>query len=151
MAAMYKQLLDSLAEVLESELVRVGKSHSNYEVGDEFEIALCKAFRLLLPERYGVCRGCIGFEEIVGPGETKEYKEGDDVIIYDKQVFPTLRLLGNDPAKLETVPVEAVLAYFECKHTIYLSEDESEMIGTACVSMTYRLGLLRSLGMMKLQ
>lgn len=48
---------------------------------------------------------------------------GDDIIIYDRTIFPTLRLLPQeDYSRKEWVPIEAVCAYIEAKHTLILDE-----------------------------
>jgi hypothetical protein len=41
-------------------------------------------------------------------------------VIYDRALFPTARFLEDDLAKKEQVPVEAVAAYIEAKHTLQL-------------------------------
>jgi hypothetical protein len=85
----------------------------NFDNGPEFEIALCKVFRIILPNKYGICRGFI---------VSKDGKvAGDDIIIYDQERFPTLRLLeDNTFAQKQKIPVEAVYAYIEAKHTLCL-------------------------------
>jgi hypothetical protein len=92
------------------------KIEHNFEYGPEFEIAICEVLRELLPGRAGICRGYV-------VGRTGEPK-GDDIIIYDAGRFPTLRSLGRDLAKREQVPAEAVLAYIEAKHTLYVDDVE---------------------------
>jgi uncharacterized protein DUF6602 len=86
----------------------------NFDYGVEFEIALCEILRAFLPEKYGVCRGHI----VNYNGDSV----GDDIIIYDQQSFPTIRLHNKQQfARKENIPVEAVYAYFEAKHN--LTED----------------------------
>ena len=86
----------------------------NFDYGDEFEFALCDALRAILPERFGVCRGFI----VASDGRSA----GDDLIIFDRIRFPTLRLLRQDSfARKEQIPVEAVYAYIEAKHTLVLT------------------------------
>lgn len=83
----------------------------NFDNGPEFEIALCKVFRIILPNKYGICRGFI----VSKNGNIA----GDDIIIYDQERFPTLRLLeDNSFAQKQKIPVEAVYAYIEAKHTL---------------------------------
>lgn len=83
----------------------------NFDYGDEFEIALCKSLRTILPNFYGVCRGSI----FASDGESV----GDDIIIYDQFHFPTLRLLeDNTFAQKQQIPFEAVFAYIEAKNTL---------------------------------
>jgi len=83
----------------------------NFDNGPEFEIAFCKVLRILLPNKYGICRGFIVSKEGI--------EKGDDIIIYDQERFPTLRLLeDNTFAQKQKIPVEAVYAYIEAKHTL---------------------------------
>jgi hypothetical protein len=65
-----------------------------------------------LPKKYGVCRGFIVDKE--------GNKEGDDIIIYDKIKHPTINLYNEDYSRKENIPIEAVYAYIEAKHTITL-------------------------------
>ncbi|MDB5135615.1 MAG: hypothetical protein JWP37_2218 [Mucilaginibacter sp.] len=83
----------------------------NFDFGDEYEIALCHLLSDILPKKFGVCKGFIVNEdsEIVG----------DDLIIYDKLGYPTLRSsIGESFDLKDQIPVEAVYAYIECKHTL---------------------------------
>lgn len=83
----------------------------NFDLGHEFENALCKILRDFLPNRYGICRGFV--VSSIG------VKEGDDIIIYDRDRFPTLRLLEKDNFEIkEQIPIEAVYAYIEAKHSL---------------------------------
>jgi hypothetical protein len=83
----------------------------NFDNGDEFEIALCKSLRTILPHYYGVCRGSIF--------SLDGNSVGDDIIIYDQFHFPTLRLLeDNTFAQKQQIPFEAVFAYIEAKNTL---------------------------------
>lgn len=83
----------------------------NFDHGPEFEIAICDLLSDFLPARYGICRGFV----IADNGDTC----GDDIIIYDNQMFPTLRMLrrGRYDRK-EKIPIEAVYAYIEAKNTL---------------------------------
>lgn len=86
----------------------------NFSYGIEFEIALCRVLRKVLPEKYGVCRGFII--------DKNGARAGDDIIVYDRGRFPTLRILGeNTFERHECIPFEAVYAYIEAKHTLTLS------------------------------
>lgn len=83
----------------------------NFDLGDEFEIAICEILSEFLPAKYGVCRGfavsCDG------------RKQGDDIIIYDKSRFPTLRTRPIRAfERKENIPIEAIYAYIEAKHTL---------------------------------
>lgn len=83
----------------------------NFDLGDEYEVALCEVLADILPARYGVCRGSL----VTFEGE----QAGDDLIIYDRMAFPTLRSsISPNFAIKEKVPVEAAFAYIECKHRI---------------------------------
>jgi hypothetical protein len=91
----------------------------NFEYGDEFEIAVCQVLRGVLPQRVGVCRGFVVPRE----GEPA----GDDIIIFDKARFPTLRALDGALDRKEHVPAEAVLVYIEAKHTLKVVEPKSTL------------------------
>ncbi len=84
----------------------------NFDQGDEFEVVLCKALRKILPRKYGIARGFV----ITKDGDFA----GDDIIIYDCERFPSLRLLENESfGQKQYIPVEAVYAYIEAKSTLY--------------------------------
>jgi hypothetical protein len=94
----------------------------NFDLGDEFEIAMCQLLSSILPERYGVCRGFVVNEE----GDTA----GDDLIIYDRLSCPLLRPTNTiDFTIIQQVPIEAVYAYLECKNSI-----ENENVFTKALS-----------------
>jgi hypothetical protein len=96
----------------------------NFDNGDEFEIALCKLLRILLPTKYGIVRGFI----IDKFGN----KAGDDIIIYDQERFPTLRLLESENFfNKSEIPFEAVYAYIEAKHTLYIEEKGGQSLEKA--------------------
>ncbi len=84
----------------------------NFDLGDEFEIALCKFFRIVLPTKYSICRGFIV--------DKNDSICGDDIIIYDGTLFPRLRLIENDFTTKQYVPYDAVYAYIEVKHKLDL-------------------------------
>ena len=45
--------------------------------------------------------------------------KGDDIIIFDQERFPTLRLLPKEDYSIkEQIPIEAIYAYIEAKHTL---------------------------------
>src|SRR5580692_9222880 len=78
----------------------------NFDFGNEFEVAICKVLRRAIPHRYGICRGFV----VNAEGQAA----GDDIIIYDRIRFPTLRALGQEDYSLkEKIPIEAVYAYIE--------------------------------------
>lgn len=112
---LYNNWLASVAERFQRAFDEIAIVH-NFEFGDEFEMALAKTLQKLLPRRFGVCRGYL-----LGADGTRA---GDDIIIFDAHRFPTVRALAQDLAQLEQVPAEAVLAYIEAKHTLYVAEDE---------------------------
>src|SRR5680860_3734 len=87
------------------------KANYNFDLGDEFEIAICELLRQFLPLKYGICRGFVVDQD----GK----KAGDDIIIFDQIQFPTIRThLRNDFSRKEQIPIEAVYAYIEAKHTL---------------------------------
>ncbi len=113
----YTKLIENISTSIESQLKEISTRY-NFDYGDEFEIAICELLSKILPAKYGICRGFV-------VTETDEFG-GDDIIIYDKDRFPTLRLLGeNKFEKKQDIPVEAVYAYIEAKHTLFLNEKKS--------------------------
>lgn len=83
----------------------------NFDLGPEFEVAMCALFESILPAKFGVCRGFVVSED----GRSA----GDDLIIYDKMSCPTLRAsIGHQYSVKEQIPFDAVYAYIECKHSI---------------------------------
>lgn len=112
----------------------------NFDLGDEFEIAICHILRAFLPEKYGVCRGFVVDRE--------GNKEGDDIIIYDKIKHPTINLYKEDYSRKENIPIEAVYAYIEAKHTITLEQfdkalDQVKKIKKICTKRE-RIGLYQN-------
>ncbi len=92
----------------------------NFDLGAEFEVAMCALLEDILPARFGVCRGFVITED----GRAA----GDDLIIYDKMSCPTLRAnIGLQYSVKEQIPVDAVYAYIECKHSI----TDSSVVETA--------------------
>jgi len=91
-----------------------------FKIGRDFEVVVCKLLRAFLPQKFGIIKGfAVSFE-----GEAA----GDDIIIYDKQRFPTLFGRSDDEilARDEEVPIEAVYAYIELKSSINLIGDKSK-------------------------
>lgn len=110
----YTKLIENIANAVESQFKEISARY-NFDYGEEFEIAICELLAKILPDQYGICRGFVVTE--------KDLYTGDDIIIYDKNRFPTLRLLDkNKFDKKQEIPVEAVYAYLEAKHTIILHE-----------------------------
>ena len=114
---MYDGFLETISKEIEAEFNRIWGEY-NFEYGVEYEIALCELLRKLLPRKYGICRGYV----VTQTGE----KEGDDIIIYDRVRFPVLRVLDESFVRKQKIPVEAVYAYIEAKHTIHLEGDEND-------------------------
>ncbi|MGD2182757.1 DUF6602 domain-containing protein [Lusitaniella coriacea] len=83
----------------------------NFDLGSEFEIAICEILRSFLPIKYGICRGfVVSAEGCVA---------GDDIIIFDQERFPILRPNATKAFdKKEKIPIEAVYGYIEAKHTL---------------------------------
>ncbi|WP_236217276.1 DUF6602 domain-containing protein [Pseudomonas rhodesiae] len=105
----YGGYIERLARKVEARLQDIEAIY-NFDLGDEFELALCAVLEDVLPAKYGVCRGFVVAED----GRTA----GDDLIIYDKMSSPTLRSnLGRQFPVKEQIPVDAVYAYIECKHS----------------------------------
>lgn len=128
MADVYKDYLRTIGNKFESLFGEI-KTDYGFDAGDEFEIALCKALKFILPEQYGVCRGTV----FTIDGRTC----GDDVILFDKQKFPTLRLLeDNQYAQKQHIPIEAVVAYIEAKNTIVLEDGHSNSLDKAISQCT---------------
>ena len=112
---LYDNYVRDVSERFEQALARIKTEH-NFEYGPEFEIAICKTLRAVLPQKYGICRGYV----VSALGE----KAGDDILIYDRMRFPTLRALETDDfASKEQVPIEAVYTYIEAKHSICIEGD----------------------------
>jgi hypothetical protein len=110
----YKDLAGRLSKRLSARLSLI-EAQYNFDFGDEYEVALCEVLSDMLPARYGVCRGTL----VTVDGEDA----GDDLIIYDRLGYPTLRSsLAQNFAIKEQVPVEAAYAYIECKHSVELGE-----------------------------
>ena len=117
----YQGYLYSLASAFQQQFEEIS-THYNFDLGDEFEIALCIILRKILPQKYGVCRGFV----VPADGNSA----GDDIIIYDHERFPTLRLFSDESyARKQDVPVEAVYAYIEAKHTLHIAGDAADAQG----------------------
>lgn len=107
----------------------------NFDFGTEFEIVLAHFLRRVLPARCGVCRGFV----VPARGEPV----GDDLIIYDKSRFPTLRGLDGDLGRKEQIPAEAVLAYIEAKHTLNKATLQKAIKQLAAIKRTPRTQVSR--------
>lgn len=119
----YTAYLRSFAEHFQRHFDEIA-AHHNFELGSEFEIAVCKAMRKVLPNRFGICRGFIVNDS--------NARAGDDIIIFDRDRFPTLRMLPQDDfAQQNDIPVEAVCAYLEAKHTLFIAPTEAQRRNSA--------------------
>lgn len=114
----YKNLIHRLLEVFDSN-VNSMMAEYGYEYGPEFEIAICKTLKSILPQKYGICRGYVVSSD--------NQVAGDDIIIYDRENFSPLRFLEKeDFGNKEYIPVEAVYAYIECKYSLHINGDEQD-------------------------
>lgn len=132
---MYNNFVDKINTRVDAILSEIETIY-NFDLGDEFEIGICKLLKVLLPEKYGVCRGHV---------ITKDGKQaGDDIIIYDKHNFPILRMLNEDSLwRKQFIPVEAVYAYIEAKNTLYINSDTSN--GQSLGKAINQVNLVKSL------
>lgn len=106
----YGGYIERLSRKIEARLADI-EAIFNFDLGDEFEVAMCQLLEDILPGKYGICRGFVIAED----GK----RAGDDLIIYDKMTCPTLRAsAGLQYSVKEQIPVDAVYAYIECKHSI---------------------------------
>ncbi len=120
---MYNEFVGSMSGKFKAALRDMEAVH-NFEHGDEFEVALCRVLRTILPHGFGICRGYV----LNSLGETA----GNDIIIYDRMRFPTFRgLADNDYSLREQVPIEAVYAYIEAKHTLDIEGDHGTSLSKA--------------------
>lgn len=133
---LYEDWMLALARRFDDKLATIWTEH-NFELGPEFEIAICDVLREVLPERAGVCRGYV--EEQSGR------RAGDDIIVYDAARFPTLRSLGRDLWRKERVPAEAVLAYIEAKHTLYVGKHRRKAGGQSLTKALRQVADVKSI------
>ena len=109
---LYDDYLRTVAERFDQLIENIATQH-NFEYGNEYEVALCQLLREVLPWKFGVCRGYA----VAADGG----KAGDDIIVYDRERFPTLRLLPQDDfSRKQCIPVEALCAYIEAKHCLHV-------------------------------
>lgn len=106
----YGGYIERLSRKVEARLTDI-EAIFNFDLGAEFEVAMCALLEDILPAKFGVCRGFVITED----GRSA----GDDLIIYDKLSCPMLRAnISRQYSIKEQIPVEAVYAYIECKHSI---------------------------------
>ncbi len=129
---MYNDWLGNIANRFQNKFDSIQTEH-NFEYGPEFEIAICEVLKTILPRRAEVCRGYVVSQN----GD----KAGDDIIVFDAARFPVLRALGDDLSRKEQVPAEAVLAYIEAKHTLYVYGDSAQSLAKA----TAQTGAIKAL------
>ena len=109
----YRNYLESLAKAFKYRFEPIS-TYYNFDSGDEFENALCYVLREILPSKYGICRGHV----IPAEGQSA----GDDMVIFDKERFPTLRLFPQESYdRKQDIPIEAVYAYIEAKYTLHIN------------------------------
>jgi hypothetical protein len=121
---LYGNYVPNLAKRFEKEMSVIEAKH-NFELGYEFEIAICKMLRRTLPQKFGICRGYV----VAADGRSA----GDDIVIFDQGRFPTLRSLGDENySQKENVPVEAAYAYIEAKHTLDVEGNGPSSLAQAC-------------------
>ncbi len=120
---MYGDYVRKLSREFESELAKIEANH-NFEYGEEFEKAISAILRRVLPDHFGVCRGYVV--------DNHGNKEGDDIIIYDRMRFPRLRPVNEtDTDTKQRIPIEAVYAYIEAKHTLTLTGTSGQSFAKA--------------------
>ena len=120
---LYGGYLKELSSAFEIAFNKIRAEH-NFEYGSEFEVALCDTLSLILPRKYGVCRGYI----VDSSGNTA----GNDIIVYDRVKFPTLRLEDEHKYdRLQQIPSEAAYLYIEAKHALVLNGDGGQSLAKA--------------------
>ena len=82
---LYNNLLVRMSEEFQRAIDSMVHVH-NFDLGEEFELAICVTLSRFLPGRYGVCRGHVVPADGVTPSS-------DDIIIYDRTAYPLLRPL----------------------------------------------------------
>lgn len=133
---MYRDMVGRLSNLINAELMRLEAIY-NFDLGDEFEVALCKILRQALPEKYGVCRGHIVTSD--------NMTAGDDIIIYNREGSPTLRMLPNNDFSIkEYIPVDSVYAYIEAKHTLFWDGNGNQSVVSAAKQVSAVKSLTRS-------
>jgi len=120
---MYKDFVGTISKEFEAALDEIKAIH-NFDFGPEFEVAICKTLRRVLPQKFGVCRGFV----VNARGDA----QGDDIVIFDRMRFPTIRGIDYaDYSRKEQVPIEAVYASIEAKHTLNIEGDDGSSLAKA--------------------
>jgi hypothetical protein len=128
---LYNSYIRILSEKFNRRLEDISGTYG-FEYGIEFELAICEILRSFLPLKYGICRGFVVTES----GEMA----GDDIIIYDQERFPTLRMNDKENfSRKEQIPIEAVYAYIEAKHTLILGKSDSKSSINNAVSQVNKI------------
>jgi hypothetical protein len=121
---LYDDYVRKLSLGFVSEIERI-QAEYGFEYGPEFEVALCRLLRDALPQAYGVCRGYVV--------DAEGNKAGDDIIIWARDRFPTLRMTASeDYSRKENIPIEAVYAYIEAKHSLVLVGEGPSSLRHSC-------------------
>ena len=75
----YGDYLKTISTKFENLIAEISTGY-NFDYGEEFEIALCKVFRVLLPSKFGICRGFV----VTADGKQAEGKHTlVEVVAYD--------------------------------------------------------------------
>ena len=119
----YSDYVKTLSDRFQSNLNTIEAEHG-FDYGPEFEVAICKTLRSALPDRYGIARGFVVNAQSV--------KAGDDIVIFERSRFPTLRLHDRDDySRKEYIPIEAAYCYIEAKHTLNLAGSDGQSLNKA--------------------
>ena len=54
----YKDYIETVSTRFKAHLDEIEAVH-NFDLGPEYEIAICKLLRAVLPDRFGICRGFV--------------------------------------------------------------------------------------------
>jgi len=120
----YKDWVKRISDRFQSEVDSILAEHG-FDYGPEFEVALCKVFNAMLPDRYGVCRGYVV--------DQNSNIAGDDIVIYERARFPTIAVRdAGDFSRKEYIPIEATYAYIEAKHTLTIHGNSQQSLARAC-------------------
>lgn len=122
MTYLYDDFIVTLSKKIEAKLNDIQAVY-NFDCGPEFELAICELLREFLPDKYGICRGFVV--------DKNGQREGDDIIVFDQHNFPTLRALKGNFSKKEKIPIEAVYAYFEAKHSLNIDNNDNSNLTKA--------------------
>lgn len=110
----YKKLIVNITNSINDMMEQISTRY-NFDLGDELEIGICELLSELLPQQYTVCRGFA----VTGDDDSA----GDDILIYARDRFPTIRpMRKQDFSRKQEIPIEAVYAYIEVKHTIFMDD-----------------------------